>query len=66
MITKSFLIAMSTLLLTACPDSNKANAQQKPTAPVTVKSATAKAAPKDVSTKPFIAIFVIDLTSFKF
>ena len=33
---------MSTLLLTACPDSNKTNAQQKPAAPVTVKPAPAK------------------------
>ena len=36
---------MSTLLLTACPDSNKTNAQQKPAAPVTVKPAPAKPAP---------------------
>ena len=37
MITKSFLIAMSTLLLTACPDSNRTNAQQKPAAPTAAK-----------------------------
>lgn len=52
MITKSFLIAMSTLLLTACPDSNRTNAQQKPAAPVTVKPAPAKPAPDDASAKP--------------
>ena len=38
---------MSTLLLTACPDSNRTNAQQKPAAPVTVKPAPAKPADKD-------------------
>ena len=42
---------MSTLLLTACPDSNKTNAQQKPAAPVTVKPAPAKPA-DDASAKP--------------
>ena len=49
MITKSFLIAMSTLLLTACPDSNRTNAQQKPAAPVTVKPAPAKPTDKDAA-----------------
>ena len=43
---------MSTLLLTACPDSNKTNAQQKPAAPATVKPAPAKPAPDDASAKP--------------
>ena len=43
---------MSTLLLTACPDSNRTNAQQKPAAPVTVKPAPAKPAPNDASAKP--------------
>ena len=55
MITKSFLIAMSTLLLTACPDSNRTNAQQKPAAPTAAKptpptptdSVAAKPADKD-------------------
>ena len=55
MITKSFLIAMSTLLLTACSDSNKTNAQQKPAAPTAAKptpptptdSVAAKPADKD-------------------
>lgn len=42
---------MSTLLLTACPDSNKTNAQQKPAAPATVKPAPAKPAPDDASAK---------------
>lgn len=42
---------MSTLLLTACPDSNRTNAQQKPAAPVTVKPAPAKPA-DDASAKP--------------
>ena len=43
---------MSTLLLTACPDSNRTNAQQKPADPVTVKPAPAKPAPNDASAKP--------------